>query len=171
MRIETPRLVISSVSPDDEPDHFLRVFNSNPDYLRASEAKVAYDRGDVDRYLYTETSRENGRCLAIRRREEGVLVGTAALLVPHSAGCPWIGLLIIDGTTQGQGLGREAALAIENALAREGWSEMRLGVLVNNDRALSFWANGGYAVIEETNGRRGTPMPGDVEADRPVSGR
>src|SRR5919198_1285595 len=123
MRFETSRLVITTVSVADDPKEFLAVFNSNPDYLERSEAKYAYDRGDVEMYLYAESSREDGRCLAIRRRQDSVLVGTAALLVPHPAGCAWIGLLIIRGDEHGQGLGREAALAIEAALAREGWPE------------------------------------------------
>jgi hypothetical protein len=43
-------------------------------------------------------------------------------------------------------------------LSRAGsWSEMRLGVLVNNDHAFSFWANSGYAVIEETKDAAGRP--------------
>jgi GNAT superfamily N-acetyltransferase len=157
VRIETARLLIESVGPGDDPDDFLTVFNSNAGYLDASEGKRAYERGDVDRYLYTESSRENGRCLAVRRRQDGAVVGTAALLVPHPAGCSWIGLLIVRGDEQGHGLGREAALAIEAALAREGWSEMRLGVLKNTERARSFWETGGYAVIDETKDAAGRP--------------
>jgi ribosomal protein S18 acetylase RimI-like enzyme len=78
--------------------------------------------------------------LAIRLRDGGTLIGTAALLVPHPpAGCPWVGLLIIHRDWQSQGLGREAALAIEEALAEEGWSEVRLSVLKTNADALPFW--------------------------------
>lgn len=154
--IETPRLVIASVQPDDAPDEFLDVFNSNPGYLEASDGKCAYERGDVEAYLYAETSRDNGHCLGIRQRRDGTLIGTAALLVPHSDGCPWIGLLIIRSADQGRGLGREAALSIEAALADEGWHEVRLGVLKSNERVLPFWENVGYAVIDEKESSGGS---------------
>lgn len=157
MQIGTPRLRIVSVGQEDDPEEFLAVFNTNPDYLEASEGKRTYDRGNVEQYLYTESSRENGRCLAIRRSPDGSLVGTAALLVPHPGGCPWIGLLIIRGDEQAQGLGREAALAIEDALAKEGWHEVRLGVLKNTERAFSFWTSVGYTVVEETGDAAGRP--------------
>ena len=114
----------------DDPDEFVPIFNSNPDYLEASDGKHVFDRGDVERYLYAESSRENGRCLAIRFRETGALVGTAALLIPHPSGYPWIGLLILDSDHQRRGLGRETAAAIEDDLHGQGWNELRLSVLI-----------------------------------------
>lgn len=157
MRIESPRLVISSVRADGDPDEFLPIFNSNPDYLEASDGKRSYERGDAEMYLYAETSRENGRCLQIRLRRDHTLVGTAALLVPHADGYPWIGLLLITAERQGEGLGREAAQALEGALAEEGWEELRLGVLKRNERALPFWENRGYRVINEKDSSAGWP--------------
>lgn len=155
MRIETPRLVISSVRPGCDADEFLAIFNSNPDYLEASDGKRTYERSDVEIYLYAETNREDGRCLQIRLGQGNTLVGTAALLVPHTDGYPWIGLLIIDADYQKDGLGREAARALETALAEEGWKEVRLGVLKRNERALPFWKNCGYGVVEERDSSTG----------------
>jgi len=157
MEIETPRLLISSVRPESAPDEFLAIFNSNPDYLESSDGKRAYRRADAETYLYAETSRENGHCLEIRLREDGALVGTAALLVPHTDGCPWIGLLILRADCQGEGLGREAAAALEAALAKEGWKEVRLGVLKSNERALPFWKNRGYRIIDQKSSSAGSP--------------
>jgi len=157
MRIETARLVISSVRSESDPDEFLAIFNSNPDYLEASDGKRTYMRADVEMYLYAETSRENGRCLEIRLRRDDTLIGTAALLVPHTDGFPWIGLLIITSDHQSEGLGREAAEALEVALAGEGWKEVRLGVLKSNEHALLFWESSGYGIIDERDSSSGSP--------------
>jgi hypothetical protein len=92
--------------------------------------------------------------LAIRLRDGGTLIGTAALLVPHPpAGCPWVGLLIIHCDWQSRG----SALAIEEALAEEGWSEVRLSVLKTNADALPFWDRLGYRIIDERDDTTGRP--------------
>jgi RimJ/RimL family protein N-acetyltransferase len=114
-------------------------------------------RTHVEMYLYSESRRENGRCLAIRLRSDSSLVGTAALLVPHPVGCPWIGLLMVHGSHQGRGLGGEVARGIEIALRQEGWMETRLSVLKNNERALPFWQHLGYRIIEEKDDTAGRP--------------
>jgi ribosomal protein S18 acetylase RimI-like enzyme len=157
MTINTPRLRIAPVGPGEDPEEFLPVFNSNPDFLEAADGKSSYDRGDAEMYLYSESNRENGRCLAIRERDGGSLVGTAALLVPHPGNYAWIGLLIVDGKQQGRGFGREAVLAVEDALAREGWDEVRLSVLKSNEPALPFWKRLGYRVVEEKEDTAGRP--------------
>ncbi len=141
MCIETQRLTIGPVGERPNPEEFLPVFNSNPDFIEAS---------DVEIYLWQETSRENSRCVEIRSRETGELLGTAALLVPHyDEPIPWIGLLLIGGDRQRQGLEAEAAGAIERALASEGWTELHLGVMKANPAARRFWEGFGYEVYDE----------------------
>jgi RimJ/RimL family protein N-acetyltransferase len=63
----------------------------------------------------------NGHCLAIRRRDGNQLGGTTALLVPNPEDdTPWLGLLMISGRHQGQGLGREGLGACEEQVAADG---------------------------------------------------
>ncbi len=98
--------------------------------------------GDV---LEAEAGREHGSCVTVVERSTGHVIGLAVLLVPNPLdGTPWIALLIIAADHQGLGLGTEAALALERLLARAGWSEVRLSVLVDNPRALRFWQRLGY---------------------------
>jgi RimJ/RimL family protein N-acetyltransferase len=153
MRLETSRLSLEQVDETTQPEDFLRVFNSHPDFIEASErftGKRAYDLSDVKRYLWQETVRENSRCLAIRLLETGELIGTAAWVAPHpDKPHPWIGLLLIDAAQQGQGFGAEAAAAIETQLAKEGWLEVRLSVMQTNVRARQFWERLGYSVYDE----------------------
>ena len=141
---------LEPVGPDTQPETLLDVFNSNPDFLWASEEKYPYTADEIAMYLFTETNRENSRCLLIRLAEGGEIVGIAALVAPHpEAGCPWIGLLLIDAQWQGQGIGAETASLLEDMLAAEGWQEARLSVLKANPRAKRFWERRGYRVTAE----------------------
>ncbi len=150
VEIETERLLIAPVGPGDRPEEFLPVFNSNADYLEAAEDKERYQLEDVELYLWQETTRENSRCLAIRLKESGELIGTACLLVPHPREpAPWIGLLLLRRDQQRRGLGAEAAAAIEAALVDEGWEEVHLAVLTSRPEARRFWERQGYAVDDE----------------------
>lgn len=150
VEIETERLLIAPVGPGDRPEEFLPVFNSNADYLETAEDKEHYRLEDVEMYLWQETMRENSRCLAIRLKETGELVGTSCLLVPHPREpVPWIGLLLLRRDQQRRGLGAEAAAAIEAALAAEGWGEVHLAVLTSRPEARRFWERQGYVVYDE----------------------
>src|SRR5574341_694912 len=107
MRVQTSRLVIEDVGERPNAQEFLRVFNTNPDFIEAAYSfagKRSYDAADVERFLLQETIRENSHCLAIRLRETREVVGTAAFVAPHPVvRSPWIGLLIMDANHQTQG--------------------------------------------------------------------
>ena len=151
--LETPRLRLSPVGETDRPHEFLKLFNSNPDFIEASEqftGKRSYDLSEAEMYLWVATNQEYSRCLAIRLRETDELVGTTCLLVSHyKEPYPWIGLLLIHGRHHRQGLGTEAAVAIEAALARDGWPEVRLGVMTARPGERQFWERLGYTVFDE----------------------
>ncbi len=121
--IETARLRLSPVGESDQPAEFLEVFNTNEDFIEASEqftGRRAYELSDAEMYLWQETNRENSRCLAIHLRDTGALVGTVCLLVPHDKEpYPWVGLLLIHGHHQRRGLGTEVVSALEGVLTRE----------------------------------------------------
>jgi len=155
MRLQTSRLVLEDVGERPNPEEFLRVFNTNPDFIEAAyrfagKPKQSYELWEIQRYLFQETIRENSHCLAIRLRKAGELVGTVAFVAPHQElPSPWIGLLIISGEHQSQGLGSEAATALEKHLMAEGWADVRLAVLQALPKARRFWERLGFIVYEE----------------------
>lgn len=161
MRLQTSRLVLEDVRERPNPQEFLSVFNTNPDFIEAAycfTGKRSYELWDVERFLVQETIRENSHCLAIRLRETGQAVGMVAFVAPHpEVLSPWIGLLIISGDFQSQGLGTEAATALEDYLRGEGWADTRLAVLQGLPKARQFWERLGYAVYEEWQDERGRP--------------
>lgn len=158
LHLETPHLVLEPVDPLSPPYDLLTVFNSNPDYLEATrgEALSAFDLPEVKTFVQTATSHAYDRCLVIRLRETGRLVGATVIVAPHTGQLyPWLGLLILDHAWQGQGLGAEAVRAIEAYLAGEGWPEVDLCVLETTPRARQFWERQGYTVYGERRDREG----------------
>jgi RimJ/RimL family protein N-acetyltransferase len=149
----TERLHISRITEADRPGEFLELFNSNPDFVEATDqfaGKRSYDLSDAEMHLWQTTAMENSHGLALRLRGTGELVGTASLLVPHyREPYPWIGLLLIHGAYQRQGLGTGAARAIETALQREGWPEVRRAVLQACPGERRFWEGLGYVEYGE----------------------
>ncbi len=148
----TDRLRMEPLSDDGELADLQRVFNSNPDFIDASESgrKREYGLGEVGLYLWQETVREDSTCLAIRQRDSGKLIECAAVLTPNPDDqVPWIGLLILDARHQRRGLGSEAVEALERSLADDGWSNLRLNALTALPDARRFWERLGYAVTAE----------------------
>jgi RimJ/RimL family protein N-acetyltransferase len=153
------RITLEPVTQDTPPEMLLDTFNSNRDFLEISGERVPYTADNVAMYFYEETQRENARCFLIRLVETGQVVGTAAMAVPHPpAGCPWIGLMLIDARCQSQGIGAEASALIDAMLAGEGWGKVRLGVLKANPRARAFWERQGYGVIGEKEDQDKRPV-------------
>jgi len=152
---------LEDVGERPNPQEFLSVFNTNPDFIEAAygfTGKRSYELWDVERFLVQETLRENSHCLAIRLRETGQVVGMVAFVAPHpEVPSPWIGLLIISADCQSQGLGSEAATALEEYLRGKGWADVRLAVLQGLPKARQFWERLGYAVYEEWQDERKRP--------------
>ncbi|WP_328872215.1 bifunctional GNAT family N-acetyltransferase/NUDIX hydrolase [Streptomyces sp. NBC_00287] len=89
-------------------------------------------------------------------RSAGRLVGVVITLAQHPDPAdpdPWIGLLMVDASTQRQGYGRRLASLVEDRFRAEGRTAVRLAVLDNNPKALAFWTALGYEVIDHREDR------------------
>ncbi|MCH0538627.1 GNAT family N-acetyltransferase [Streptomyces sp. MUM 203J] len=88
-------------------------------------------------------------------RSEGRVIGVAVTLAHHPQDPedpdPWIGLLMVHAREHRMGFGRELAEIVEKRFRALGRRGIRLAVLDNNPRALSFWRALGY---EELTRRR-----------------
>lgn len=159
MHIKTKRLSLHPAVDLDDLAALQEVFNSNPEFVAASEqgsGKCAYTQDDTGMYVWQESNRENTHCLAIYRNDTRELIGTIALQVPNPAdGHPWIGLLVIGKPWQRQGLGEEVITAIERRLALEGRHEVWLNVMTPNEGARRFWDRCGYRVVQEDRDQDG----------------
>lgn len=63
-------------------------------------------------------------------------------------GFPWLGLLMIHADYQGFGFGTNAFLLFEQELLKKNIHALRLGVLINNHQAKSFWKSQGFNYVE-----------------------
>lgn len=140
MTLETARLRISLIekqSDDLSPAEVLPIINSNPDFIRESEAsleKAAYSLGEIDTSR-RESWREHRRVFAGRLKQSGELIGYGDVLAPHPRG-RWaaIGLFVIHRDWQCEGFGREAVYAIDAMLAGEVWPEVWRWSCFSSDR-------------------------------------
>ena len=158
----TRHLVLSPLSTNDSAADFLPVFNSNPDFVEASEGITGRDRYSEDEvalYLWQERMREHSIVFAIRHRDTGEVIGILAALVPgRDDGVPWIGLLVLTRDRQRSGMGREAAAAFEASLRRSGAARVGLHVMTSQPGARRFWESLGHVVIGETTDSNGRPV-------------
>ena len=158
MKIETLRLsLVLTERPGNEmdPKSVLRVFNSNPDFIDDSEGrtgKFAYSLDEVTAWeMFQKPIREHQRYFALRPKGGNELIGMGDMLTPHPRGnYAALGLLILHREWQGQGIGREAAEAIEAMLAAERWPELELVVLQMRPRSRRFWESCGYRYIRDS---------------------
>ena len=111
----------------------------DPDDIRPEQVAVAL----ADELANPDTE-------VLLARSEGRLVAIAITLAHHPDPAdpdPWIGLLMVDASLHGQGHGRRLATHVENHFRKSGHPALRLAVLQNNPRALTFWTTLGYKVI------------------------
>ncbi|WP_282697592.1 GNAT family N-acetyltransferase [Streptomyces sp. CC208A] len=83
-------------------------------------------------------------------RSEGRLVAVAVTLAHHPDPAdpdPWLGLLMVHGDEWRAGHGRRLAGHVEDGFRAAGRTGLKLAVLENNPRALTFWTSLGYEEI------------------------
>jgi ribosomal protein S18 acetylase RimI-like enzyme len=99
--------------------------------------------------MLREDATAEGCETVVARDDGGRVAGFAQLLLRHPVdGCPWIGLLLVDGQLRGRGYGRAIVGAVEERFRGEGVPAIRLGVLVANTAAQPFWHALGYRRID-----------------------
>ncbi|MEU3633912.1 GNAT family N-acetyltransferase, partial [Streptomyces fradiae] len=83
-------------------------------------------------------------------RSAGRVIGIAVTLAHHpdpDDPDPWIGLLMVHGRDHRMGFGRELTEIVEKRFRALGRTGVKLAVLDNNRKALSFWRSLGYAEV------------------------
>ncbi|MFJ2832818.1 GNAT family N-acetyltransferase [Streptomyces sp. NPDC087263] len=100
--------------------------------------------------LAEELANPDVEVLLARNSVGGRLVGVVITLARHPDPAdpdPWIGLLLVEGSEQRRGYGRELAGLVEGRFRGAGRGAVRLAVLDDNPGGLAFWTALGYEVI------------------------
>jgi len=152
LQLESERLYLREATESDLPA-FLPVYLTNRRFLSWSNL-CEYDLAALRRD-WEVVQQTPGRCLlGIYRKDSNEAVGVADFLEQNQGdGFPWLGLLIIHGSQQGQGLGREAfQCLVAHFQTDRGWVVLRLSVLRENRPALAFWRHLGFRTVEDGTG-------------------
>lgn len=93
------------------------------------------------------------RVFLLQAAADGAPVGVLDLWLDQpEPGTAHVGLLLVSERRQGQGLGAEAAGALERALLGAGFDLVRLSVGDENPGAHAFWARLGFAPVGRLQG-------------------
>lgn len=152
LEFESPRLRLREVTEADLAD-LLPAYLTNPQFLTWSNTP-GYDIAALHRDWEEVQQTAIRFLLGIYRKDTDEAIGIADFLEQNPAdGFPWLGLLLIHGSHQGQGLGREAYDRLaEHVQTDRGWPVLRLGVLRANRPAFAFWRWLGFRPVSRDIG-------------------
>lgn len=81
--------------------------------------------------------------------EKNVIIAVIDMIKDYKVTGEWIiGLLMIEPSERGNGLGRELHKFILNWVSEENGSKLRIGVVEENHRGYKFWCEMGYAEVD-----------------------
>jgi len=133
---EADRAILDSLQACLEscPDYFARTGEA----LRGA-ASGLLDEAEADplRRIYLFSLRRSGAPAAV----------LDLWLDQPEPGTAHLGLLLVRQALQGQGLGREAMVALEAAMAAAGCEMLRLSVTDENREVEGFWSELGFAAV------------------------
>lgn len=102
----------------------------------------------ADRLVADAESDESRRVYALVPVTGGAAVGVLDLYLHHpEPRVAHVALLLFRESCQGLGYGKETAAALEDALARAGFTAVRASVGDENPEARAFWERVGYAEV------------------------
>ena len=144
--LEAPRLAAVEASRADEV-RLQGCLEAAPGYFVLTEG--APPSPDAAARLLDEAEADQcRRVLLLERRRGGAAVGVLDVWLDQpEPGTAHLGLLLVAERLQGQGLGAEAAAALERSLGAAGYGLLRLSVGDENPGAHAFWARQGYAPV------------------------
>ncbi len=123
----------------------LEVMNSNSTYNILSESKPFLT--DIDIINEHEEKIEKERFIIINSLKPVAIIDFI-MCNPRDQN-PWLGLLIVHGHYQKQGLATQIYVQYENLMKQRQVSSIHLGCLKKNKKGLQFWNKQGFKFYEE----------------------
>jgi ribosomal protein S18 acetylase RimI-like enzyme len=150
--LESPRLLARPATRDLVPQ-LQALFEGAPEYFALTEGRPPRPSEAGDLVAEAEAD-DRRRVLALVPRAGGPAVGVLDLHLDYPEPLTaHIGLLLFREACRGLGYGTETTAALEQELARRGYTALRLSVVDENVEAKAFWERLGFAVIGELDGR------------------
>jgi GNAT superfamily N-acetyltransferase len=121
------------------------ITNSNPNYNLMENGQLTRSRDELMKEYFESPHQSNTYFIKL----DDTYIGLIDFLELNPRdGFPWLGLLMIHGDYQGYGFGTNAFLLFEEELIQKNVHALRLGVLLNNHQAKSFWLTNGFKYVE-----------------------
>jgi ribosomal protein S18 acetylase RimI-like enzyme len=122
-------------------------FEGAPDYFARTEGKPPGADAAIQLLADAEVD-DRRKVFVLIPRVGGPAVGVLDLHLEYpEPRTSQIGLLLFRESCQGLGYGKETTAAVEAALARAGYSALRLSVVDENTDAKMFWERLGFAIV------------------------
>ncbi|GIO67085.1 GNAT family N-acetyltransferase [Paenibacillus sp. FSL M7-1455] len=122
------------------------ILNSDPFFNRVSKEKDVFTEEEIREEI------QEGRNMGAERfviQDGDRYVGVLELLMNNPKdGYPWLGLLQIRKSFQGQGYGRRAMDLFYDIMKERGVKTFRLGVIAENEPGHRFWKGQGMAPVK-----------------------
>lgn len=122
------------------------ILNSDPFFNRVSKDKDVFTEEEIREEL------QEGQNMGAERfviQDGDRYVGVLELLMNNPKdGYPWLGLLQIRKSFQGQGYGRRAMDLFYDIMKERGVRTFRLGVIAENEPGHRFWKGQGMAPVK-----------------------
>lgn len=144
--LEGPRLRAVPAAPE-HVEQIQACFEGAPDYFARTEGGPPGQ--DAAARLVSDAEGDDlRRVYALVPVVGGPAVGVLDLYLHHpEPGVAHIALLLFREACQGLGYGKESTAALEQVLARAGYSTLRLSVGDENPEAKAFWVRIGFAEV------------------------
>ncbi|MEJ8546321.1 GNAT family N-acetyltransferase [Brevibacillus borstelensis] len=146
--LQGDRILLREMVPDDLPA-VLEVYNSHPSHNLWRNGTDAYSLAELKQEYNAMLDVPYGHWIAIQTvhampNKPGI-IGAVHFSTAHpSPGKGWIGLFLIHRDCEGLGFGREACQLLEHYCAKQGCSQLHLGVIARDEQTLRFWGKLGY---------------------------
>ncbi|MFE7061390.1 GNAT family N-acetyltransferase [Sutcliffiella sp. NPDC057660] len=124
----------------------LEIMNSQPKYNILSDGKPQLDMKDILTEHEDDEVEKERYLLKWKGKHIGIIDFT---MYNPKDGFPWLGLLLIHKSFEGQGLAKEAYQHYEKLMTNRRVSAVRLGCYKDNNRGLDFWGRLGFRKIKE----------------------
>ena len=151
MQLDVQGFTAVECGSNAEPEEFLEVLNSDPDFIEASflnTGKTQFDLDDTSMFLWQSDVMENSHIFAVRELN-GRLIAVLTLLIPHpNVQQPWIGALIVHHDLGFDDVAVPLLDALERKLATDGWDVIYVSPMKSRRDAIEHWQSFGYVFVE-----------------------
>ena len=155
-------------------DGLLAVYLSHPEVLAVTEGSAGeaghYDRGMLERDLTLAQMTPGRHMLSVISKDGGVIGVLDWMERNPSDGHPWIGLVMVHGERQREGLGAEAVAGLLACLRRPGVAAVRAGVIERNPAGRALMQRLGFAPVSETTMRMAAAQERVLVFEHPLTG-